>query len=52
VFEDDSRSDEQRIESAAELSEIMRLRKVRAMIRAAAEKRREAGKTEPRSLGG
>ena len=51
-FSDDARSDEQRIESAVELSEmITRLRKVRAMICAQAEKRREIGKPEPRGLG-
>jgi len=51
-FTDDARSDEQRIESAEQLSEIIRLRKVRAAIRAATEKHRDAGKPEPRTLGG
>lgn len=50
-FSDDARSDEQRIESVAELNEIIRLRRVRVAIRAAAEQRREIGKPEPRGLG-
>ena len=52
-FTDDARSDEQRIESAAELSAwIERVRKLRAaIVCAAAEQRREAGQPIPRSLG-
>ncbi len=51
-WDDDARADTQRIESATELAEVIRLRKLRTAIRETAQRRREAGSCEPRSLGG
>jgi len=51
MFDDDSRDPTTQLETAADLAEIVRLRKVRSHIRDLAQRRREAGKTEPRGLG-
>ena len=50
-WDDDARDPAQQVESVFELAEIVRLRKLRAQIRDLAQRRREAGKPEPRGLG-
>lgn len=51
MFDDDARDPDTQIESAFDLAEVIRLRKLRAQIRELAQRRRETGKPEPRQLG-
>jgi hypothetical protein len=50
-FDDDSRAPETLIENALDLAALQRVLKLGQMIRETAERRRRAGKTEPRGLG-
>ncbi len=51
-FTDDAREPEALIETPQDLAELMRVIRLGKAIRETAERRHEAGKTEPRSLGG